>query len=145
MKYIHLLFLLSSFTACRVDQMPNTRTLSGDYSDGHAGLQLRLYPDSTFYIESGPYDEWPASWMGKWQLATENRIILNFDTSRITIIDYITAGSGSYFFQYKWTAQFIGADAIKIQREESPIASLLKKGKIQTRKSDDEIYYLTHY
>jgi hypothetical protein len=136
-----LIFLIAS---CKADYISTIKDVSGDYTQGSDGWQLRLYQDSTFYFQDIVYFETYPSWYGKWTITTTHplTIKLNLDTSDIVSR---CCSQSAYLISKKWTIEIINEAFVKIIMNNDKDGPTLKRGVIHCFGSDDShIFALTH-
>lgn len=118
----------------------------GDYTQGKNGWQIRLYDDSTFYLQDNIYFEVYPQFHGKWSILQREPLtlsikMLGIDTTSI-ITRYLTLEG--LMSTYQWTLEFVNEDFASIKKNNSIDGPILKRGTLHVFVDESQIYAEAH-
>jgi len=131
--------------SCKTDYGPFLKSMPGDYSEGKDGWQLRLYKDSTFYLQKNIYFEMYPYFSGKWSIIRKhpNFIELVLDKVDTSLLIRCCTQQG-IMSANKWTVEILDENLLQVRRNDTIDGAILNRQKIHSLNNDRYIFEVAH-
>lgn len=145
MKIIQFFLLCICISSCKTNYVSIVGTLPGDYSEGKDGWQLRLYQDSTFFMQKNIYFEIYPDFHGRWAVIRSNPLSLrlSLEGTDTSLLARCCTQRG-LMSTFEWTVDILNENLVQIKRNDTADGNILKRATIRAFKDDEKIYSISH-
>lgn len=135
MKFKPALALITLAISCKSFLVTNTANITGDYTQGHCGWQLRLYSDSQFYLNYENCIEGTLGCAGHWSQKNPHELTLTISCDTISSALERLESIG-YYIEHHWSLELINDNEVQLKEDGKVIRPNLIHGALNITKDN---------